>query len=97
MVSLIPDSEMKQAFEIYKDMLSSNKKYTLVCHPLQLMLTAAEMETIIVSTYGDLIQMTAMETKSPYHTIVNLMKNHQVCIWYAKRSYWLPTDKMDRC
>lgn len=39
-----------------------------------------------------------METKSPYYTIVNLMKNRikYVSGGQAQRSYWLPTDgKMD--
>ena len=98
----ISDSEMKQAFEIYnKDMLSSNKKYTLNNIPAAYAVMLQNMETITRVYYGDLYTDDGhyMETKSPYHdTIVNLMKNRikYVSGGQAQRSYWLPTDgKMD--
>ena len=98
----ITDAEMKKAFEIYnKDMLSSDKKYTLNNIPAAYAVMLQNMETITRVYYGDLYTDNGnyMETKSPYYdTIVNLMKNRikYVSGGQAQRSYWLPTDgKMD--
>lgn len=98
----ITDAEMKQAFEIYnKDMLSSDKKYTLNNIPAAYAVMLQNMETITRVYYGDLYTDDGhyMETKSPYYdTIVNLMKSRikYVSGGQAQRSYWLPTDgKMD--
>ncbi len=88
-----------KAFEIYnKDMLSSNKKYTLNNIPAAYAVMLWTWKTTTVSTGTLYTDRSLYGNQINYDTIVNLMKNRieYVSGGQAQRSYWLPTDgKMD--